>query len=304
MKKLILAFALCGLIGAPVFAQEGGEPAPQKTPQEMMAELHKLMKKASEEMEGLEKELARASLDAPKADVVAERIEKIKKAMREGKLDELPEGLRKQIAENPAELAKASGKSEEEIRKLSEDSKGLEELLRQNPELLKKLAESESTMESVTRHQHEAEKKLEDTLKKQRESAESARQSVDESIKIAHQLKQSGQGQGQGKPDNKGQKTDDPRQGKEQEQGGKQPNSNAEGQYQPGDGQLNPDDQTDEFARGKGDGFQTNLKEKDMKGGASSEDSREPSKYKGFWEKFNRETQKRTEDRKDAGKVK
>lgn len=297
MKKLIFAIALSGLVAAPAFAQEG-EPEKAKTPQEMLAELHKLMKKASEEMDQLERELAKASLDAPKADVVAERIEKARKAMAEGKIEDMPEGLRKHIEENPEEVAKSTGKSTEEVRKIAEDSKQLEELLKQNPELLKKLAENQSTMESITRRQHEAEKKLEETLKKQRESADAARQSVDDSIKVAHQLRQQGQGQGQGQPDNKGQKTQDPRQGQEQNQGGQQPNSPANGQYQPGDGKLQPENETEDFAAGQGDSAQMKLRDKDMKGGAGSDDKSEPAKYKNFWEKFGREIQKRTEDRK------
>src|SRR5690606_9614378 len=141
MKKLILTLAVAGLFSAPVslFAQEGPEgEKPAKSEQEMLEELHKLMKKASEEMGELENELAKASLDSPKADVIAERIKKLSEAMKQGKLDDLPEGLRKQIQENPEEAAKATGKSAEEIKQIAESSEELTELLRKNPELLKK----------------------------------------------------------------------------------------------------------------------------------------------------------------------
>ena len=87
MKKLILSLALAGLFAAPtaMYAQDEGpggpEGAKEKSPQEMMEELHKLMKKASDEMGELEKELAKASLDSPKADVIAARIDELAKKM-------------------------------------------------------------------------------------------------------------------------------------------------------------------------------------------------------------------------------
>ena len=96
MKKLILSLALAGLFAAPtaMYAQDEGpggpEGAKEKSPQEMMEELHKLMKKASDEMGELEKELAKASLDSPKADVIAARIRKLTEQMQEGKLDDMP----------------------------------------------------------------------------------------------------------------------------------------------------------------------------------------------------------------------
>jgi hypothetical protein len=186
MKKLLLALAVAGLTGVPLAAQEA---EPEKSVEELTAELHKLMKKASEEMSGLERELAKASLDAPKADVIAERVERIRKAMEQGKLDDLPEGLATHIAENPDDLAAASGKSVEEIRKIALDRKQLEELLARHPDLLKKMAENQATMESILRRQHEAEKKLEETLKKQRDSVRSADENVDAAINVAHKLK-------------------------------------------------------------------------------------------------------------------
>ena len=91
MKKLMLAIAMAGLIAAPaaLHAQDGGKgeggewggesgkegeaKEGGKSVDEMIAELHKLMKKASDEMGELENELAKASLDSPKADVIAER---------------------------------------------------------------------------------------------------------------------------------------------------------------------------------------------------------------------------------------
>ncbi|MCB9931966.1 MAG: hypothetical protein H6841_00930 [Planctomycetes bacterium] len=305
MKKLILSLAVAGLFSAPVslFAQEGpeGEQPAAKSPQEMLEELHKLMKKASEEMGELENELAKASLDSPKADVIAERIKKLTEAMKQGKLDELPEGLRKQIQDNPEEAAKATGKSKEEIKQIAESSEELTELLRQNPELLKKLAESESTMESVLEKQQSAEQKLAETLKKQQEAAEAARTKVDESLEMAHDIKAKSQGgQGQGQPKNDGkQKTQDPReQGEKQNGNNKKPTKGAEEGYQPGEGEMKPEDKVEEYERGKDAGFQAEKAGKDMGDGASSDDRRAPDKYKGFWEKFNRETRKKVDERK------
>lgn len=185
MKTLLMLIA-AAMLAVPTFAQEA---APERTQEEALAELHRLMKKASEEMEGLERELARASLDAPRADVVAERVKRIREAMEQGKLDELPEGLRKHIAENPEDATDATGKSAEELRKLAEDSKALQELLKQHPDLLKKLAENNRTMESILRHQHTAERKLEETLRRQRDASDAANRSVDEAINVAHSLR-------------------------------------------------------------------------------------------------------------------
>lgn len=304
MKKLILTLAVAGLFSAPVslFAQEGPEgEKPAKSEQEMLEELHKLMKKASEEMGELENELAKASLDSPKADVIAERIKKLSEAMKQGKLDDLPEGLRKQIQENPEEAAKATGKSAEEIKQIAESSEELTELLRKNPELLKKLAESESTMESVLEKQQAAERKIEETLKKQQEAAEAARSKVDESLEMAHDIRsksQSGQGQGQPKNDGK-EKTEDPRGQEGQQQGdNKKPNKGAEEGYQPGEGEMDPNNKVEEYERGKEGGFQADKKAKEMGDGASSDERRAPDKYKGFWEKFNRETKKKVDERK------
>lgn len=191
MKRLLLAMAIAGFVSAPVFAQAGPVegPAEEKSVEELLKELHELMERASNEMGELEKELNRASLDAPKADVIAVRIAKLREAMEQGTLDEVPEGLARYLKENPDELAKASGKSGEEIRTLAESSKALEELLNQHPEVLKKLASQNEAIEHVQRFQSEAERKLEKTLKRQRDSARAANENVDNAIEIGHRIK-------------------------------------------------------------------------------------------------------------------
>jgi hypothetical protein len=270
--------------------------------EEMIAELHKLMKKASEEMGELEGELAKASLDSPKADVIAERIEKLRKLMEEGKLEDMPEGLRKQIQDNPEEVAKATGKSNEEVKKIAESSEELSELLRKNPELLKKLAENQSTMEKIVENQQAAEKKIEETLKKQQESADAAKTKVDESVELAHDIKAKGQGQGQGQgqPKNEpGKETKDPRGNEGDKQGTNKPSKGAEEGYQPGEGEMDPDEKVEEYERGKGSGFQAEKQGKETGGSASSEDKREPAKYKGFLRKWADETKKKGEARKE-----
>lgn len=305
MKKLILALALAGTFSAPtaLFAQDEPGAEQPKSQQEMLEELHKLMKKASDEMGELEQELAKASLDSPKADVIAARIQELKKKMEEGKLEDMPEGLRKWVEENPEEVAKATGKSNEEVKKIAESSDDLAELLKKNPELLKKLAENGETIDSIIERQHSAEKKIEETLKKQGEASELARQKVDESLEMAHDIKAKGQGKGQGQPKNdKGQKTKDPREGKEEGQNPTdKPTKGAEEGYQPGEGEMDPDHKAEEYKRGEGKGFQADKVGKDMGDGAGSDEKNEPSKYKGFWEKFNRETQKKLAERKKDG---
>ena len=296
MKKLILSLAFAGIIGAPALAAQEAE-APAKTPQEMLEELHKLMKKASDEMGELEKELAKASLDSPKLDVIAERVENLRKAMEEGRIDDLPEGLRKHIQDNPEEVARETGKSEEEVRKIAESNEELVELLKKNPELLKKLAENQSTMESILEKQQGAERKLEETLRKQGEAAEAAKQKVDESLEVAHALRQKGQGQGQGQPKNEGQESKDPRKG-ENNQNSQKPNEGAKEGYEPGEGEMDRNDETEQFERGQGAGAQFEKKGKDMGAGASRDGTAEPSKYKGFWKKWAAENAKKNEERK------
>lgn len=305
MKRILLSLALASIFGMPTvaFAQEGTpEGEAEESPEEMMAKLHKLMKEASKEMGDLEKELAKASLSSPKADVVAERMKKIKEAMEQGKIDDLPEGLRKEIQDNPEEVARATGKSTEEVKKIAESEENLRELLRKNPELLKKLAQNEDTMQKVLEKQNAVEKRLAETLERQESAAEAARKNLDESVDLAHKIKQAGQGQGQGQPKNQGEKTKDGREKGEQQGGGKS-NNGANGQYQPGEGETPPDDKTEDFERSKEGGFQGDKKHKDAADAGSNEDnSRAPSKYKDFWKKFQEESQKKINERKAENK--
>ena len=190
MKRVLLALACCGFLAAPAFAQEEPEKdLTKKSREELLAELHKLMKDASKEMDGLERELAKTSLGPAKADIVAERMERLRKAMKEGKLDELPEGLREYLKENPDAAAEAAGMSAEEFRKLAEDEAQLRETLERNPEILRKLAESESAFEDILERQVAAEKRLEDSLQKAKESTEKAEKNVDDSLEVAHELR-------------------------------------------------------------------------------------------------------------------
>ena len=239
----------------------------------------------------------------PKADVIAERVKKLKEAMEQGKLDDMPEGLRKQIEEHPEEVAKATGKSNEEVKKIAESSDDLTELLRKNPELLKKLADSQDTMDGIVEKQQAAEKKIEETLKKQDDAVEAAKKELDDSLELAHDIKakSQGQGQGQGQPKNdKSQQTKDPKSGEGKPQGGdnKKPSKGAEEGYQPGEGQMDPDKKVEEYERGKDGGFQADKQHKDMKDGASNDGKREPAKYKDFWDKFNKEITKKSAERK------
>ncbi|MBE7490267.1 MAG: hypothetical protein HS108_00680 [Planctomycetes bacterium] len=306
MKRILLALAFTGILAAPaaLAAQEGVvEGEAEESPQELLAKLHKLMKEASKEMGELEKELAKASLSAPKADVVKERLDRIRKAMQEGKLDDLPEGLRKEIQDNPEDVARATGKSTDEVRKLAEDEAKLRELLEKNPELLKKLAQNEETMQRVLEKQNAVEKRLAETLQKQEQAAEAARKSVDEAVDLAHKLRQQGQGQGQGQPKNKGEKTKDGRE-KEQQQGNpNQPNKGADSQYQPGEGEGPRNDKTEDFERSAQGGAQFEKKGKDMGDGSGNDSNRrEPEKYKDFWKKFQEDSRKKIEERKSEGK--
>lgn len=194
MKKIIFALALTmsGVFGAPAFAQEvegpgGGEK--EMSQAEMLAELHKLMAKASKEMEASEAELAKASLPASKADVLAERVKTLRDQMSKGELKDVPEGLREYLKNNAEKASELSGKSVEELKKLFENDKDLDGFCRKSPELLKKLAESEETFEKILEMQYGAERRIEEVLKKQQEAIKGASGNQDEAINMAHKIK-------------------------------------------------------------------------------------------------------------------
>lgn len=296
MKRILLMLAFAGLLGAPLLAQEAER---EKTPEELMRELLELMEKASKEMEAAEKELAKASLPPNKADVLAERMRVLREKLAKGEIDEVPEGLREYLRNNPEEAAKAAGMSVEEFKKIIENQDKLKETLKKSPEVLKKLAESESAMEKVLRHEQEAERKLEEIVKKQEEAVEKSKENVDKSIDIANQLRQQGQGSGKSEMKDNENKTKDPKdQGNSQSSG---QGKNAEKEYQPGEGKVDrKDEKDDDFTRREGDGFKADSRKKDTAEGAGSEGSGgSPDKYKGFWEKWNKAIRERT---KDAGK--
>jgi ABC-type transporter Mla subunit MlaD len=109
--------------------------------------------------------------------------------MEQGKLDTLPEGLKDEIKDNPDEVAKATGKTNDEVRQIADSADALRDLLNQNPEVLKKLAASEQAMQRVLEKQNAVEKRLAEALKKTDEASESARKNVNEAIDVAHVLK-------------------------------------------------------------------------------------------------------------------
>ena len=296
MKKILLMLALAGFCGAPAFAQEvEGPKGPEKemSQQEMLAELHRLMAKASKEMEASEGELAKASLPASKADVLAERVKALREQMEKGELKDIPEGLREYIKQNPEKAAEFSGKSVEELKKLAEDDKQLDSTIKKSPEMLKKMAGSEETFKEILERQYEAERKLEEVLKSQEKTIKAASENQDEAINLAHQLKEQGQGQGKGdKPDKNKTETKDPREGQEKPKNG-QPTQPAPKEYAPGESPK-PKEETEDFTNDVNkESFQADKKAKEAAAGTSTEDHGEPSKYKGFKQKFEEEMRKR-----------
>lgn len=188
MKRILLMLACCGLLAAPAFAQDQ-EDLTAKTRDELLEDLHKLMKEASTEMDGLERELAKTSLGATKADILAERIKRLREAMAKGELSELPEGLREYLAANPDAAAEATGKSVEEFKAIAEDEAELRKLLEKSPEVLRKLAENGDALDDVLQRQMTIEKRVEDALKRAEVSTEKAEDNIDRSLEIAHELK-------------------------------------------------------------------------------------------------------------------
>lgn len=190
MKKIILALALAGLFGAPAYAQEvegPGKGEREMSQAEMLAELHRLMARASKEMESSEAELAKASLPAGKADVLAERVKALRAQMEKGELKDVPEGLREYIKQNPEKAAEYAGKSAEELKKLND--RDLENLIKKSPEMLKKMAGSEDTFEEILKHQYNAERRLEEVLKSQEKTIKAASENQDQAIDMAHKIK-------------------------------------------------------------------------------------------------------------------
>ena len=188
MKRILLMLACCGLLAAPAFAQEEKD-LESKSRDELLEDLHKLMKDASKEMDTLESDLAKTSLGPAKPDIVAERLNRLREQMRKGEVDELPEGLREYLRDNPEEAAKLTGKSVEEFQKIAEDEAELSKLLAKSPEVLKKLAESDATFEEILERQTAIEKRVEDSLKRADEATSKAEENIDESLDIAHELK-------------------------------------------------------------------------------------------------------------------
>jgi hypothetical protein len=206
MKTVLMAIVLLAMLAPALPAQRGpggggeGEAQPRSA-EERLADLHRLMRKAGKEMEKLEQELARASQDAPRPDVVAERIERMRRALQEGRLDDLPEGMVEYLRKNPDSIAGETELTVDDVLRIikehEETERGegerrlteLEQLLERNPELLKRLAENESAMDEVRSHQHGAERRLEEALKRQNETVETARERVDEAIEYAHTLR-------------------------------------------------------------------------------------------------------------------
>lgn len=299
MKKIILALALAGFFGAPAFAQEVEGPAGgserEMSQAEMLAELHRLMAKASKEMESSEAELAKASLPASKPDVLDERVKQLREQMKKGELKDVPEGLREYVRKNPEKAAEYAGKSVEELKKLAENDKELDSLLKKSPEMLKKIAESNDAIDDVLKHQFEAERKLEEVLKSQEKTIKAASDNQDQAINLAHELRNQGQGKGQpDKPDKNKSETKDPREGKSEPKDGKNPSQPAPREYQPGDGKIKPDEKTEDFTNDVNrDGFQADRKVKDVGGDAAGADAKGPGKYNGFWQKWEEEMRKR-----------
>ncbi|MCC6574656.1 MAG: hypothetical protein IT462_12810 [Planctomycetes bacterium] len=297
MKKLILAIALAGFFGAPAFAQEtegpGGEGEKEMSQQEMLAELHRLMAKASKEMESSETELAKASLPGSKADVLEARIKALREQMEKGEIKEIPEGLREYIKANPDKAAELSGKTVEEMKKLVQDDKEVDGLIKKSPEMLKKLAESKEAFEDILDRQYQAERKIEEVLKAQEKTIKAASENQDSAINLAHQLRDQGGGKGQpDKPDKNKSETKDPRE-KDQPKNG-DPTKNAPKEYQPGEEKLRPDEKTEDFTNNENkEGFQADKKTKDLGGGAGNAENQGPGKYNGFWDKWREAMQKR-----------
>ena len=299
IKKILSLLLLSSLISVPLLAQETPE-VPEKTPEELLKELHKLMEETSKEMEKSEKGLADASRDKIKDDVVAEIVKKFREDLKAGNVDSIPEGVRSFLKENKEDLAEKLGVSEEDIEKAS-DSKDdeLEEFVKANSEKLAEVLENDLSIKELSIRQSMVENKLEKILESQEETSNKIDTSLDAALEKAHELSGGGGGKSNNVDNDPNKKPND---GKPPEEGSTQSKpdqkSPEEGSTQGGDAvgtgeDLPPPENTID----KG-GWQSEANKKVSDGGNSSDDHREPSKYKGFWRAWAKAMQKKIEGEK------
>lgn len=287
--KLLTSLVISLSLAAPLFAQE--VPKPEKTQEELLKELHDLMKKTSDEMGKAEEKLTDTSRDKIKDDVTAAIIEKFQNDLKSGNIEDVPEGLRKYLKENKEKLAKQLGLSEDEVAALAE-SEDLKDWVKANSELLSKEFESKVALEELIIYQKIVENDLETTLDGQADSAQKISENIDKSLEAAHNLAGSGGKSKSDSVDNKQNAEGKPGQEPNQLQ---TPQKSPQGK--PDDAQHEVDSTSEGYipepSQNDSKAFQAESNKKTTNTGNSSDEQPEPSKYKGFREAWQRTIKKK-----------
>lgn len=269
--------------------EEGAEPeAPERSEEEMMAELEKLVKEVDESMQELESKIAEASSEPLKPDEVKAQIDAIAEKLRKGEsLDELPAGIQSYLKKNPEELAEALGETKEEAEKLVEDQQELLKRLNEAGEKSAELLENMDALEEILEETQKIEDDMKDVIEKQRETSKQTEDEMKRSLELAYALRKQCNNPGQGQP-KPGEQEGEKKQG-EQSEGKevKKPSSGAEEGYD-GNGQKNTGPEVGEESRQAGENsWDVAKRDKEAERARSStEESGEPSRYKNFREAF------------------
>lgn len=298
--KLLTSLILCASLAAPILAQDA--PKPEKTQEELLKELHELMDKTSKEMERAEKKLADASRDKVKDDVVAAIIKKFQDELKNGEVNDIPDGFRKYLKENKKELAEQFGLSEDEVEALANsDDKELKDWVKTNHKALSKEFESEFSLKELIIHQNSVENNLEDVLDSQADASEKATENSGKAIEAAHNLAASGKSGKSDSVDNNNKKNEGKPKQESSQQSSTQGNSNNE-QHKV-NGSSNDELDAPPARASDSNGFRAESNKKVTDSGESSEDHREPSKYKGFREAWHKALKKKIDDGKASEKA-
>ena len=157
--------------------------------QELQQELLRALKATSKGMDNLESELGKASLPDRKPDERYAELKSLTDKLKDGSLEELPEGLEKYFEENPDKLSEVLGESKDAAKELLKDDQKLMEKLGKASEEVAKLLDDADVLEKVVKLQGEVEKNLNDALEAQEQMGESTRSEIESALECAYRLR-------------------------------------------------------------------------------------------------------------------
>lgn len=196
----ILALAAASLFAMPLHAQESAAPEAESagrsdakplhemSNEELVAHLKTLAKSINRGMDVLERELAKLSLEPRRVEEIRAEMETLLSDLKAGKLQNIPAGLEAYLKDNPQDLAEALGKSSEEASALTLDAEAMAKALRSSTEGVSKLLEVDGVMQEVLERQVELERALEETMRNQKELADSTNEDIAKVLDAAYEL--------------------------------------------------------------------------------------------------------------------